>query len=90
MAKSVDWWIEQVGYPSTLPYTQNEKHKYRYKFDGLDTVVKNYSRHFQDMFVLSLLNGKKNGTFIEVGSGHPKLFNNTYLLEKEFIIKEFH
>tara|TARA_B110000459_G_scaffold197527_1_gene241115 strand:+ start:2387 stop:3631 length:1245 start_codon:yes stop_codon:yes gene_type:complete len=84
MAKSVDWWIEQVGYPSTLPYTQNEKHKYRYKFDGLDTVVKNYSRHFQDMFVLSLLNGKKNGTFIEVGSGHPKLFNNTYLLEDKF------
>ena len=50
----------------------------------MDTVVKNYSRHFQDMFVLSLLNGKKNGTFIEVGSGHPKLFNNTYLLEDKF------
>ena len=36
------------------------------------------------MFVLSTLNGKKNGTFIEVGSGHPTLFNNTYLLEKDF------
>jgi len=84
MSKSVDWWIEQVGYPSTLPYTQNEKHKYRYKFDGLDTVVKNYSRHFQDMFVLSLLNGKRDGSFVEIGSGHPTLFNNTYLLEKDF------
>ena len=84
MRESVDWWISQVGYPSTLPYTEDESHKYRYKFDGSDEISKNYSRHFQDMFVLSTLNGKRNGTFIEIGSGHPTLFNNTYLLEKDF------
>ena len=36
------------------------------------------------MFVLSVLGGKRNGTFVEIGSGHPTLFNNTKLLEEEF------
>ena len=36
------------------------------------------------MFVLSTLNGKRDGTFIEVGSGDPYKFNNTALLEDEF------
>jgi len=81
---SVNGWINNVGYPSTLPYTKKEQSKYRFSFNGLDTIDKNYSRHFQDMFVLSLTNGKKNGSFIEVGSGHPTLFNNTYLLEEKF------
>jgi hypothetical protein len=82
--ESVDWWIGQVGYPSTLPYKIAEQKKYKWNFDGLTCVEKNYSRHFQDMFVLSLLNGKMEGTFVEIGSGHPTLFNNTYLLEKDF------
>jgi hypothetical protein len=81
---SVDWWLEQIGYPSTLPYAREEEKKYKWNFDGLKSVDNNYSRHFQDMFVLSLLGGKMEGTFVEIGSGHPTLFNNTYLLEKDF------
>ena len=81
---SVEGWIKNIGYPSTLPYTKEEQSKYRFKFDGLDTIEKNYSRHFQDMFVLSLTKGKRNGSFVEIGSGHPTLFNNTYLLEDKF------
>ena len=76
--------LSRIGYPSTLPYRSEEMYKYRFQFEGIENVEKNYSRHFQDMFVLSLLNGKKNGSFIEVGSGHPTLFNNTYLLETKF------
>jgi len=38
----------------------------------------------QDRFVLSILNNKINGYFIEIGSNHPKNINNTYILEKEF------
>ncbi len=76
--------LSHIGYPSTLVYRKEEIEKYKHKFDGLENVEKNYSRHFQDMFVLSLLKGKKGGSFVEIGSGHPKLFNNTYLLEKEF------
>jgi hypothetical protein len=70
------------GYPSTLAYTHDQKDRYKFKFKGLDEIDKNYSRHFQDMFVLSVLDGKNNGTFIEIGSGHPVLFNNTKLLEE--------
>ena len=35
----------------------------------------------QDLFALKCLKFKKNGTFIEIGSHHPKRHNNTFLLE---------
>jgi hypothetical protein len=72
------------GYPSTLAYEYHEEDLYKFPFDGLENIDKNYSRHFQDMFVLSCLDGKREGTFIELGSGHPELYNNTKLLEEEF------
>jgi hypothetical protein len=37
---------------------------------------------FQDMFVDKITN-KKNGTFLEIGSHHPIVSNNTYILEKK-------
>lgn len=76
--------LAEHGYPSTLAYTQEEVERYKFKFAGIERVKRNHSRHFQDMFVLSILDGKQNGTFVEIGSGHPVLFNNTLLLEKEF------
>lgn len=41
-----------------------------------------YSQAGQDIFVLSALNGKKNGKFLDIGSSDPIIINNTYLLEK--------
>ena len=38
----------------------------------------------QDKFVLVMLNNKKNGFFLELGSQHPIGNNNTYILEKEY------
>lgn len=38
----------------------------------------------QDKFVLNILKEKKNGYFLEIGSNHPIIINNTYLLEKEY------
>jgi len=38
----------------------------------------------QDKFVLSMLNNKKNGFFLELGSNHPITCNNTFILEKEY------
>jgi hypothetical protein len=35
----------------------------------------------QDKFVLNVLNNKKNGYFLEIGSNHPININNSYLLE---------
>jgi hypothetical protein len=76
--------LAEHGYPSTLTFTEDELDIYKFKFKGIDSIEKNYSRHFQDMFVLSVLDGQRNGTFVEIGSGHPELFNNTLLLEKQF------
>jgi hypothetical protein len=77
-------WLKQSGYPSTLQFTSEDIESYKFPFNGIEHVKKNYSRHYQDMFVLSALNGKRNGTFIEIGSGDPYTFNNTALLEDSF------
>jgi len=55
-----------------------------HKFFGSENIEKNYSQAFQDLFVLSILDGKKNGTYVEIGGGHPVIINNSYLLESEF------
>jgi hypothetical protein len=47
-------------------------------------MVQLYSQAGQDFFVLSLLNYKQNGTFLEIGSQDGKKNNNTYLLEKSY------
>ena len=38
----------------------------------------------QDKFVLKVLNEKRNGYFLEIGSNDPIFINNTYILEKEY------
>lgn len=64
---------------------KSEDHKnLRYKFPGSINIDRNYSQVYQDMFILSMLNGKKNGTFLEIGGADPFKGNNTVLLEKEF------
>jgi len=66
------------------PYTKNNFDKLRYKFRDAEKIEKNYSQVFQDMFVLSMLDGKKDGTFLEIGGSKPFENNNTALLEQEF------
>lgn len=70
-----------------IPFDAYDKTKYpklRFKFPGAENIDVNYSEAYQDMFVLSMLNGKNYGTFIEVGAGRPFYGNNTALLEKQF------
>ena len=43
-----------------------------------------YSQAAQDIFVLYANKNKKNGYFLEIGSNHPSIHNNSYLLEKEY------
>lgn len=54
------------------------------KFFGAEALQFNYSNLCQDMFVLSILNGKCNGTYIEIGGELPVQGNNTVLLESQF------
>lgn len=43
-----------------------------------------YSEIDQDDWVIEALNGKKNGTFVDIGCAVPFLWNNTAKLEKDY------
>jgi hypothetical protein len=55
-----------------------------YKFPGVENIEQNYAQILQDFFVLTTLNGKRNGTYLEIGAESPHWLNNTLLLEKDF------
>lgn len=69
--------------PFTI-YRFYEHDQLKVKFQESDSIQRNFSEAFQDLFVLTLLNGKTDGTYLEIGAGHPIYGNNTYLLEKSF------
>jgi hypothetical protein len=51
--------------------------------------MENFSQAGQDKFILSILQNKKNGKYIEIGSFDPVQISNTYMLEKYFSWKGF-
>lgn len=65
-------------------YYKTEYNLLKYKFNGSQNIQRNYSQAFQDLFVLSMLDGKKFGTYVEIGGDHPIHINNSYLLENEY------
>jgi hypothetical protein len=67
-----------------IEYNESYYDKLRVKFPGAAEIDKNYSQCYQDMFVLTMLWGKREGFFLEIGCGDPLYGNNTYLLEKYF------
>lgn len=46
--------------------------------------MESFSQAGQDKFILSVLQNKKNGKYIEIGAFDPIHISNTYLLEKNF------
>lgn len=76
--------IEKFSFPDCNRYFKKDFSKLRHQFIGSEDIENNYSQAFQDMFVLSILNGKKNGTYVEIGGDHGVIISNTYLLETEF------
>ncbi|HEY8161602.1 MAG TPA: hypothetical protein VIF34_04960 [Methylocystis sp.] len=56
----------------------------RYPFRGASKIKENYSQAFQDLFVLSMLDGVRSGTYLEIGAQEPCSNNNTCLLHREF------
>lgn len=65
-------------------YYQKDLQRLRKKFSGVENIKENYSQSMQDMFVLTMLNGKRNGVYIEIGADQPIIVNNSYLLETEY------
>jgi hypothetical protein len=65
-------------------YNKTLLNKLKFKFNNFEFIDKNFSQAYQDIFVLTMLNGKKNGTFVEIGAYDGQQISNTYLLEKKF------
>ncbi len=69
---------------SYVRYNKTDYSKLKFKFPDSETIDTNFSQVYQDMFVLAITNGKKNGTFLEVGGAEPYHNNNTALLESKY------
>ena len=76
--------MNDFTFPNCDRYFKKDFDRLRYQFSGSQDIENNYSQAFQDIFVLSMLSGKKNGTYVEIGGDHPLVINNSYLLESEF------
>jgi tetratricopeptide (TPR) repeat protein len=74
--------VLSIGYPRSL--NQYFPGKFQLKFKNSHLVKQNYAQIYQDLFPLTELNGKSNGTYLEIGCNDPIIFNNTYLLENIF------
>lgn len=68
----------------TIQKYDNKDNKWRWirHFNGIEEIDHNHSQALQDMFVLYCHDGKRNGTYLEVGSAYPYYTNNTALLEQ--------
>lgn len=69
------------------PFSRYNKSKFsrlKFKFEGSENIIENYSEAYQDIFILTMLNGKKNGTYLELGAGNSFYGSNTALLERDF------
>lgn len=67
--------INLTNYNFLYPYKNYQNHK------------KSYSLSFQDLFVLTMLNGQEGGTYLEIGASYPDTNNNTFLISNEFFWK---
>lgn len=65
-------------------YNPRLRYLLKHKFKGCESLIENYSNEHQDLFVLSVLDGKRKGTYLEIGGWHPINSSNTYALEKYF------
>ena len=71
-------------YYNPVQYSVIKQDRFLRPFDGIEKIQINYSQLHQDMFVLAVLNGKTEGTYLEVGAHEPIFISNTYLLESLF------
>lgn len=56
----------------------------RFPFASAQTILKNFSQAWQDLFVLTMLDGRRDGRYLEVGANVANFHNNTSLLNTVF------
>ena len=76
--------MQESNWPNCPRYFNSDFDNLKYQFPGSENIANNYAQSMQDMFVLSMLDGKKNGVYVEIGADQPRVISNTYLLETEF------
>jgi hypothetical protein len=76
--------MQEANWPKCPRYFNSDFDNLKYQFPGSENITNNYAQSMQDMFVLSMLDGKKNGVYVEIGADQPRVISNTYLLETEF------
>jgi len=74
----------ESNWPNCPRYFRNDYQNLKTKFTGAENIENNWSQSMQDMFVLSMLDGKRNGVYVEIGADQPRVISNSYLLEKDF------
>ena len=72
-------WVEK-----SIKYEKNRFDEFKFKFSGLENIERSNGQALQDMFILSILNGKRNGTYLEIGAQEPFFQNNTAILETNY------
>jgi hypothetical protein len=55
----------------------------RFPFPGAESLETNHSQAWQDIFVLSILEGLSHGSYLEIGANSPFDNNNTALLASD-------
>ena len=70
--------------PKWSRYLKKDFNNLKYKFNDSENIECSYSQAYQDMFVLTMLDGKRDGIYLELGACFPRVCNNTYILESEF------
>jgi hypothetical protein len=71
-------------------YIQSEirsfEREFKYPLNNVERLIgkHSHSQAGQDFFVIGLLQGKLNGTYLEIGASHPSGGNNTFLLDTMF------
>ena len=78
-----------MTYDPTKKSYNSREHKLDHPFNGCEKILENYSQAYQDLFVLSMLDGKSNGKYVEIGAYDAKIFSNTFILESIFNWKGF-
>lgn len=72
-------WVEK-----SIKYEKSRYDRFKFKFPGLENLERSNGQALQDMFILSVLNGKRNGTYLEIGAQEPIFQNNTAILEQNY------
>lgn len=58
--------------------------KLRFFVKNSHNIDRCFGQEFQDLFVLSMTGGRRQGTYLEIGAGDPVTANNTYLLTNNY------